>query len=128
MRLAKENPTWGYRRIDGELVSLGHTIASSTVWQILKDNNIEPSPQRSAVTWTEFLRSQAAVATDFFTVEPTAEEDVKNTHPSDTPLRSWQPAAGSGTTRQPAAPSGKSCRRGDSRPATSAIVIPAFHS
>mgnify|MGYP001819289499 FL=1 len=69
VRLAKENPTWGHRRIQGELVGLGHTIASSTVWQILKDNKIEPAPQRSAVTWSEFLRSQAAVATDFFTVD-----------------------------------------------------------
>ena len=69
VRLAKENPTWGHRRIHGELIGLGHTIASSTVWQILKDHGIEPAPQRSAVTWSQFLRSQAAVATDFFTVD-----------------------------------------------------------
>jgi len=69
VRLAKENPTWGHRRIHRELVDLGHTIAPSTVWQILKDNKIDPAPQRSAVTWSEFLRSQAAVATDFFTVD-----------------------------------------------------------
>lgn len=69
VRLANENPTWGHRRIHGELVGLGHAIASSTVWRILKDNNIDPAPQRSAVTWSEFLRSQAAVATDFFTVD-----------------------------------------------------------
>jgi len=69
VRLAKQNPTWGHRRIHGELVGLGHTIASSTVWKILKDNNIEPAPERSAVTWSAFLRSQAAVATDFFTVD-----------------------------------------------------------
>ena len=54
--LAKQNPMWGHRRIHGELVGLGHAIASSTVWRILKDNNIEPAPQRSAVTWSEFLR------------------------------------------------------------------------
>jgi len=69
VRLAAENPTWGHRRIHGELVGLGHKIASSTVWQILKDHGIDPAPTRSAVTWTEFLRSQAAVATDFFTVD-----------------------------------------------------------
>ena len=69
VRLAKENPTWGHRRIHGELIGLGHTIASSTVWQILKDHGIDPAPQRSAVIWNEFLRSQAAVATDFFTVD-----------------------------------------------------------
>ena len=55
--LAKKNPTWGHRRIHGELVGLGHTIASSTVWQVLKDNGIDPAPTRSAETWTEFLRS-----------------------------------------------------------------------
>jgi putative transposase len=69
VRLARENPTWGHRRIHGELIGLGHTIASSTVWQILKDHGIDPAPQRSSVTWSEFLRSQAAVACDFFTVD-----------------------------------------------------------
>jgi putative transposase len=69
VRLAREDPTWGHRRIHGELIGLGHAIASSTVWQILKDNNIDPAPVRSAVTWTELLRTQAAVACDFFTVD-----------------------------------------------------------
>ncbi|MCP3934844.1 MAG: helix-turn-helix domain-containing protein [Actinomycetia bacterium] len=67
--LAAENPTWGHRHIHGELVGLGHSITSSTVWQILKDNGIDPAPNRSAVTWTAFLRSQAAVACDFFTID-----------------------------------------------------------
>jgi transposase InsO family protein len=69
LRLAAENPTWGYRRIHGELTGLGHRIASSTVWKILKANGIDPAPKRSDVTWTQFLRSQAAVACDFFTVD-----------------------------------------------------------
>ncbi|MCP4086117.1 MAG: transposase, partial [Actinomycetia bacterium] len=69
VRLATENPTWGHRRIQGELARLGHTIAKTTVWQILTDNGIDPSPKRSEVTWTEFLHSQAAVACDFFTVD-----------------------------------------------------------
>ncbi|MCP4088111.1 MAG: transposase, partial [Actinomycetia bacterium] len=69
LRLAAENPTWGYRRIQGELAGLGHRIASSTVWQILKAKGIDPAPQRSDVTWSEFLHSQAAVACDFFTVD-----------------------------------------------------------
>ncbi|MDH3756038.1 MAG: integrase [Acidimicrobiia bacterium] len=69
MRLAKENPTWGHRRIHGELIGLGRTIAASTVWQILKNHGIDPAPTRSAVTWTEFLRSQAAVACDLLTVD-----------------------------------------------------------
>ncbi len=69
MRLATENPTWGHHRIQGNLARLGHTITKTTVWQILTDNNIDPSPNRSDVTWTEFLHSQAAVTCDFFTVD-----------------------------------------------------------
>jgi putative transposase len=69
VRLANESPTWGYRRIQGELARLGQTIARTTVWQILTDNGIDPSPNRSDVTWTAFLRSQAAVACDFFSVD-----------------------------------------------------------
>jgi len=67
--MATENPTWGYRRIHGELTCLGHQLAASTVWQILKDRGIDPAPHLSAVTWTQFLRSQAAVACDFATVD-----------------------------------------------------------
>ena len=69
LRLATENPTGGYRRIRGELAGLGHQIASSTVWQILKTSGIAPAPQRSDVTWSQFLHSQAAVACDFFTID-----------------------------------------------------------
>ncbi|MCP3910758.1 MAG: transposase [Actinomycetia bacterium] len=69
VRLAAENPTWGYRRIHGELAGLGHHVASSTVWQILKTTGTDPAPERSDVTWSQFLHSQAAVACDFFTVD-----------------------------------------------------------
>jgi transposase InsO family protein len=70
LRLAAENPTWGYRRIHGELAGLGHQIASSTVWTILKTSGgIDPAPQRSEITWSQFLHSQAAVACDFFTID-----------------------------------------------------------
>ena len=69
LRLASQNPTWGYRRIHGELLGLGHRLASSTVWRILKDNSVEPAPHRSDVTWSQFLHSQAAIACDFFTVD-----------------------------------------------------------
>ena len=66
-----ENPTWGYRRIHGELARLGITIAASTVWAILKTAGIDPAPGRSSESWTTFLRAQAAgiVACDFFTVD-----------------------------------------------------------
>ena len=67
--MATENPTWGYRRIHGELAGLGHRLAPSTVWQILKTNHIDPAPNRSSITWTQFLTSQAAVACDFATVD-----------------------------------------------------------
>ena len=69
LRLAAENPTWGYRRIHGELRGLGHRLAASTVWQILKNAGIDPAPTRSEVTWSQFLRSQAAVACDFATID-----------------------------------------------------------
>ena len=69
LRLAAENPTWGYRRIQGELRGLGHPIAASTVWQILNNAGIDPAPTRSEVTWSQLLRSQAAVACDFATID-----------------------------------------------------------
>ena len=69
VEMAVDNPTWGYRRIHGELVGLGHRLAASTVWQILKDQRVGPAPQRASVTWSDFLRSQAAVACDFACVD-----------------------------------------------------------
>ena len=67
--MANDNPTWGYRRITGELAGLGYRVGASTVWRILKQHRIDPAPQRTSVTWTQFLRSQAAVACDFATVD-----------------------------------------------------------
>lgn len=71
LRFARENPTWGYRRIHGELARLGITIAASTVWKILKNAGIDPAPGRSSDSWATFLRSQAAgtLACDFFCVD-----------------------------------------------------------
>ena len=69
LRLARENESWGYRRIHGELAVLGITVAPSTVWQILKGAGISPAPRRDGQSWAEFLRSQAQgiLALDFFT-------------------------------------------------------------
>jgi putative transposase len=69
LRLARENPDWGYRRIHGELAGLGVKIAASTVWEILKNAGIHPAPRRAGATWRQFLRSQAEaiLACDFFT-------------------------------------------------------------
>jgi putative transposase len=68
LRLARENPGWGYRRLHGELLVLGVKVAPSTVWGILKEAGIDPAPDRSAMTWAGFLRSQAEalLACDFF--------------------------------------------------------------
>jgi transposase InsO family protein len=67
LRLARENPGWGYRRIHGELLVLGIKVAASTVWEILQEAGIDPAPERASSTWADFLRSQAdaLLACDF---------------------------------------------------------------
>lgn len=71
IRLAGKNPAWGYRRIHGELCRLGHKVAPPSVWKILRDAGIDPTPNRTGPTWTEFIRTQARgiVATDFCYVD-----------------------------------------------------------
>jgi transposase InsO family protein len=71
LEMARDNPSWGYRRIHGELLGLGYTLAPSTVWRILQDAGIDPAPRRSGQTWRAFLETQATtiLAADFFHVD-----------------------------------------------------------
>src|SRR3989442_9676425 len=73
VRMAEENRSWGYRRIQGALANLGHDLAHNTIRNILKRHGIEPSPERARkTTWKEFLQRhwEQIVATDFFTMDP----------------------------------------------------------
>ena len=69
--IATDNPTWGHRRVQGELVKLGHPIAASTVWRILHAAGIDPAPRRTGPTWKQFLTAQARgiLAVDFVHVD-----------------------------------------------------------
>jgi transposase len=71
IRIATENPAWGHRRVQGELIKLGHRIAASTVWQILHATGIDPASRRRGPTWKQFLTAQARgiLAADFVHVD-----------------------------------------------------------
>jgi putative transposase len=71
LRLARDNPEWGYRRIHGELAGLGVRVSASTVWEISKKAGTGPALRRTGPAWSQFLRSQAdaILACDFFTVD-----------------------------------------------------------
>jgi putative transposase len=71
IRMARENPAWGHRRIQGELARLGYAIAASTVWEILHAAGIDPASRRAGPAWRQFLTAQARaiIACDFLVVE-----------------------------------------------------------
>ena len=72
LKMAQENRTWGYTRLQGALDNLGHQVGRSTIAKVLKEEGLDPAPERQKqTTWKEFLRSHFAViaAADFFSVE-----------------------------------------------------------
>jgi putative transposase len=71
VRLATENPRWGYQRIEGGLLRLGMRVSATTIRTMLRRHELDPAPRRAGSTWRAFLRQRAAgiVACDFFTVD-----------------------------------------------------------
>ena len=71
LRLARENPAWGYRRVHGELSRLGYHISDATVRRILRGRRHRPAPRDAVTSWRAFLRGQAQglLACNFFTVD-----------------------------------------------------------
>jgi putative transposase len=71
VRLARENPRWGYQRIQGELLRLGVRVSATAIRTTLRRHGLDPTPRGTTTTWRSFLRQQAAgiVACDFFTVD-----------------------------------------------------------
>jgi hypothetical protein len=76
--MARENPSSGHRRIQGELVRLGHHVAPSTVWRILRAAGIDPAPRRAGPTWAQFLSQQAhaILAVDFVHIDTVVQRRI----------------------------------------------------
>jgi putative transposase len=71
LTLARENPLWGYERIRGELLKLGHRVSSTSIRNLLRRHRIPPAPRRAGLTWRRFLHAhgRAILACDYFTVD-----------------------------------------------------------
>src|SRR5206468_11554555 len=71
LRLARENPSWGYRRIVGEIKGVGIAVSATSVRKVLLEAGLQPAPERGSSSWRAFVRAQAEsmLACDFFTVE-----------------------------------------------------------
>jgi hypothetical protein len=71
LRLARENPRWGYQRLRGELLALGHCVSATAIQGVLRRHGVPTSPQRAGLAWSAFLRTHAAglLARDVFVVE-----------------------------------------------------------
>ena len=99
-QLARENPGWGYKRIQGELLGLGYRVGASTVLRVLKRLRIPPAPHRSCTTWRQFLHAQASslLACDFFHVDCVV--TLRRLYV----LVTWNPSAEGTVGRRPSSP------------------------